>query len=75
MHGGFDGRARSGVGPEAAMQAQQVPNSWISYGKNYLGWRYSPLAQITMANQLAPAWILPVGVPGNNETTPGRSTC
>lgn len=36
--------------------------------KNYFGWRYSPLTQITTSNvaQLAPpAWILPT-VPGNN---------
>jgi alcohol dehydrogenase (cytochrome c) len=64
--------AEAQMGPDAQMRAQQDPNSWISYGKNYFGWRYSPLAQITAANvaQLAPAWILPTGVPGNNETTP-----
>ncbi len=60
------------VTTETLTKAQQDPNSWLSYGKNYFGWRYSPLTQITTANvsQLAPAWILPTGVPGNNETTP-----
>ena len=54
------------VTTETLTKAQQDPNSWLSYGKNYFGWRYSPLTQITTANvsQLAPAWILPTGVPG-----------
>jgi alcohol dehydrogenase (cytochrome c) len=57
---------------EALVNSQQEANSWISYGRNYFGWRYSPLTQISTANvaQLAPAWILPTGVPGRNETTP-----
>lgn len=48
------------------------PGSWLSYGKNYAGWRYSSLAQIDTTNvtRLAAAWILPTGVVGNNETTP-----
>jgi alcohol dehydrogenase (cytochrome c) len=57
---------------ETLTNAQQDGASWLSYGKNYFGWRYSPLSQINATNvaQLAPAWILPTGVPGNNETTP-----
>jgi alcohol dehydrogenase (cytochrome c) len=57
---------------ETLTKAQQDAASWLSYGKNYSGWRYSPLAQIQPGNvaQLAPAWILPTGVQGNNETTP-----
>jgi alcohol dehydrogenase (cytochrome c) len=53
-------------------KAQEDDASWISYGKNYSGWRYSALDQINASNvnQLAPAWILPTGVEGNNETTP-----
>lgn len=64
--------AQAQVTNETLLHAQQDPNSWLSYGKNYLGWRYSPLTQIDTSNvaQLAPAWILPTGVPGNNETTP-----
>lgn len=46
--------------------------AWRSYGGNLAGWRYSPLRQIRTSNiaQLAPAWILPTGVNGSNETTP-----
>src|SRR5690242_4614753 len=63
--------AQAQVSSESLTRAQQDPNSWISYGKNYFGWRYSPLTQITAGNvaQIAPAWIMPT-VPGNNETTP-----
>ena len=64
--------ANAQVSNEALVHAQQDPNTWLTYGRNYRGWRYSPLAQITGANiaQLTPAWILPTGVPGRNETTP-----
>ena len=64
--------ANAQVTNDALVHAQQDPNTWLSYGRNYQGWRFSPLQQITAANvaQLAPAWILPTGVPGNNETTP-----
>jgi alcohol dehydrogenase (cytochrome c) len=57
---------------ESLVNSQQDADSWISYGRNYFGWRYSPLTQISAANvaRLAPAWILPTGVPGRNETTP-----
>ena len=53
-------------------KAQDDPASWLSYGKNYYGWRYSPLAQINAKNigSLAPAWILPTGAQGNNESSP-----
>jgi len=53
-------------------QAQSDPNTWLSYGKNYYGWRYSPLAEITPANvaQLVPKWMYQTGVSGKNETTP-----
>ncbi len=57
---------------ENLKNAHDDPSSWLSYGRNYAGWRYSPLAQINTTNvgPLAPAWILPTGVPENNETTP-----
>jgi alcohol dehydrogenase (cytochrome c) len=64
--------AQAQVTSDTLLKAQQDPNSWLSYGRNHFGWRYSPLTQITTSNiaQLAPAWILATGVPGNNETTP-----
>ena len=57
---------------EQLTKAQDDPASWLSYGKNYFGWRYSPLAQIDASNvgQLAPTWIFATGAQGPNETTP-----
>jgi alcohol dehydrogenase (cytochrome c) len=57
---------------ERLTKAQQDESSWLTYGRNYYGWRYSPLAEIKTTNvsRLAPAWILPTGVAGINETTP-----
>jgi alcohol dehydrogenase (cytochrome c) len=59
--------------PEAKLRsAQEDAATWLMYGKNYSGWRYSELAQITAANaaQLAPKWIFQTGVAGKHETTP-----
>jgi alcohol dehydrogenase (cytochrome c) len=53
------------------LPSQKDPNAWVTYGKNYAGWRYSELAQISTANvsRLAPAWVMQTGE-GSNETTP-----
>ncbi|HUK16391.1 MAG TPA: PQQ-dependent dehydrogenase, methanol/ethanol family [Bryobacteraceae bacterium] len=57
---------------ETLKKAQEDPASWLSYGKNYYGWRFSPLAQINAGTvaRLAPAWILATEAAGLNETTP-----
>ena len=63
-----------GCGVLAAMicHAQIDPGSWMSYGKNSLGWRYSELDQINAKNvsRLASQWMYQTSVPGKNETTP-----
>jgi hypothetical protein len=70
----LDGKQVKAAGPlpgKTTVPAQSDPNSWVSYGKNYAGWRYSPLTQINTANvaRLSPAWILQ-GSDAGNETTP-----
>src|ERR1017187_3175279 len=52
--------------------AQTDPATWISYGKDSFGWRYSELTEINTrtVTRLAPAWMYQTGVPGKNETTP-----
>jgi PQQ-dependent dehydrogenase (methanol/ethanol family) len=54
------------------LAAQDDPTTWLMYGRNYAGWRYSPLKQINAANvaQLRPQWIYPTSVAGGFETTP-----
>ncbi len=46
--------------------------TWVRYGGDYAGTRYSPLAQINTANvaRLAPRWIAQTGFSGVMETTP-----
>ncbi len=59
--------------PESKLRAAQDDSStWLLYGKNYLGWRYSDLTQINSANvaQLTPKWIFQTGIAGKHETTP-----
>ena len=60
------------VTPERLRQAQSEDATWLMYGKNYSGWRYSELKQINAANvkDLAPQWTFQTGVAGRNETTP-----
>jgi alcohol dehydrogenase (cytochrome c) len=63
--------ARIPAPAKSAIPPESDPNSWVTYGRNSAGWRYSPLDQISTANvaRLAPAWVLQTGT-GDNETTP-----
>jgi alcohol dehydrogenase (cytochrome c) len=60
------------VTEEKLRRAQEDSSTWLTYGKNYAGWRYSELAQIHTGNiaQLAPKWIHQTGLSGKLETTP-----
>ena len=62
----------SGITERQLRTAQDDPATWLNYGKNYAGWRYANLAQITSANvaRLMPKWIFQTGVNGKFETTP-----
>src|SRR5437879_12563272 len=52
--------------------AQSDAATWLTYGKNYAGWRYADLAEINRTNvaKLSPRWIFQTGVAGKFETTP-----
>jgi alcohol dehydrogenase (cytochrome c) len=54
------------------LTAQDDPTTWLMYGRNYAGWRYSPLKQINAGNvaQLRPQWIYQTSTVGGMETTP-----
>ena len=54
------------------LRAQQDPETWLHYGRDYAAWRYSELDEINTGNirKLAPQWIHQTGVPGKNESTP-----
>ncbi|MBI1791349.1 MAG: PQQ-dependent dehydrogenase, methanol/ethanol family [Acidobacteria bacterium] len=57
---------------EKLRKAQNDPATWLTYGKNYFGWRYADLAQINAGNvsRLTPRWMFQTGVAGKFETTP-----
>src|SRR6476661_11211854 len=60
------------VTPERLRQAQSDDATWLMYGKNYSGWRYSELRQIntnTVA-KMTPQWIFQSGTLGKVEGTP-----
>ena len=62
----------SGVSPNRLANAQQDPNSWLTYGRDLGATRYSPLSQIdaTNAGGLALAWKKSLGTPVSMEATP-----
>ncbi len=52
--------------------AQTDTTAWLTYGKNYAGWRFSELTEINAGTvaHLAPRWIYQAGEGGTQETTP-----
>jgi len=56
----------------AADLNEKDPATWVAYGKNSYGWRYSDLRQVNTANvaQLAPKWIFQTDVSGKFEASP-----
>ena len=63
--------AAAPVTDEKLKAAQGDAGSWLMYGKNYSGWRYSELTQINAGNvaRLSTRWIFQSGA-GPLETTP-----
>ncbi len=64
--------AQISVTDERLLRADQDPNNWLTFYRNYAGWRYSPLAQInsTNASRLVPKWSLQLGEIGEQQCTP-----
>jgi len=64
--------AATNVSEQQLRDAQADSTSWLTYGKNYAGWRYSELAEINVStvSRLAPRWIHQTGQNGSHETTP-----
>ncbi len=56
---------------ERIVNADREPGSWLTYSRDYLGQRFSPLDQITPANagRLKVKWAYQFDVP-NNEVSP-----
>ena len=68
----FAAFAASTVTEQQLREAQSDSATWLTYGKNYLGWRYSELSEINTrtVSRLAPRWIHQTGASGSHETTP-----
>src|SRR5262245_54668780 len=55
------------------VKAQENAGEWLTYGRDYRNWRYSPLSEITPDNaaKLAPVWAMSTGGQfGGLESTP-----
>jgi alcohol dehydrogenase (cytochrome c) len=62
----------AGITEQKLRTAQSDAATWLTYGKNYAGWRYADLAEINRTNvaKLAPKWMFQTGVAGKHESTP-----
>jgi alcohol dehydrogenase (cytochrome c) len=61
------------VTTEDLLKAQENAGEWLTYGRDYRHWRYSPLAEITPDNaaKLSPVWSMSTGGQfGGLESTP-----
>ena len=61
------------VTSEDLVKAQENAGEWLTYGRDYRNWRYSPLAEITPDNaaKLSPVWAMSTGGQfGGLESTP-----
>ena len=55
------------------LKAQDNGKEWLTYGRDYRNWRYSPLSEITPdnASRLSPVWAMSTGGQfGGLEATP-----
>jgi len=61
------------VTPERLIGADKEPHNWLTYGRTYNAWRFSPLDQINTSNirRLVPVWSFQTGdVAGGLQCTP-----
>ena len=61
------------VTTERIQNADREPQNWLSYGRDYRSWRYSPLEEINRDNikKLVPVWAFETGVDeGGLQCTP-----
>lgn len=64
--GGAWASEEAGVTQDMLLDAQNRPDMWVHYGRNYGGWRYAPMDQInrTTVKRLVPKWVYQTGVSG-----------
>jgi alcohol dehydrogenase (cytochrome c) len=54
--------ANAQVTTDMLIGAQELPDQWLHYNRNYAGWRYMPVDQINRetVSRLEPIWSIPV---------------
>ncbi len=69
---GPNGLMPSGTGPDQRQLTTPAPADWLTHTRDFAGTRYSPLAQLTVANapQLRPACMYQVGENVNFQSGP-----
>lgn len=62
----YDGNSAKGVTNDLLLDAQNRPDVWVHYARNYEGWRYFPGDKINRENvhRLVPKWAHQTGVFG-----------
>jgi alcohol dehydrogenase (cytochrome c) len=62
----------AGITEQTLRNAQSDAATWLTYGKNYSGWRYADIGEINRGNvsKLSLRWIFQTGVTGKFEATP-----
>lgn len=62
----------AGVTERNLRDAQSDASTWLTYGKNYAGWRYANIGEVNRGNvsKLALRWIFQTGNTGKFEATP-----
>ena len=67
------GHAKPVTTEDLILKAQENAGEWLTYGRDYRNWRYSPLSEITPDNaaKLTPVWAMSTGGQfGGLEMTP-----
>ena len=70
---GMQNLAAQDVTAQRLVNADKEPQNWLTYGRTYNAWRYSPLDQVNRSNikKLVPVWAFQTGdVEGGLQITP-----
>ena len=64
------------IDAKALQSAQDRPDLWAHYSRDYKGWRHAPMDQINRetVKRLAPRWIFQTGVLAGHSKRRGSST-
>ena len=71
-NGGLAGYTFQSITQDHLLKGTDDPTSWLMYGGNYAGWRFSPLTDINRENvkNLKAAWMFQTGIPAQMQASP-----